>query len=286
MQWKIYMKKRLKKLDSCPKIISCGAADGKGIKISWTEVSQAEKYAVKRSDSFGGKFEIIGWTKALEYIDEETAENKTYWYRAYAVKKVSKKRTLVKESSSACAVVSSIPAPDSLRLEIGTDGKICIRWDFSEKADKFILLRRNGYSNQSVPVGETKENFFCDETLVSGQLYYYCVQSVVESDQGSKHGNLSEPFPVVNLDCGEVYSVKKRFGKANITARVVAGADGYILERGTDGENFEEIARNEGETAIRFTDKVSSARFYRTRAYKIVGEDTIISPASESVKVK
>lgn len=278
------MKKKIKKLTSCPKITSCKATD-EGVYLAWTEVDQAERYTVRRSDSFDGDFHIVEKAHALEYTDTTVPEkNKTYWYKIYAVKKVSKKKTLVKESSSVFAVLSDIPAPDSLSFEAGEEGKVCIRWNFSGKAEKFIICRRNGYSNQVMPLGETTENFFCDENLVSGQLYYYSIQAVTEGEEGSLYGNFCAPFPVANIDCGEIYSVKKRFGKANITVRIVAGADGYILERSADGENFEEIARNEGETAIRFTDKLTSARFYRTRAYKNVGDGEIVSPASESVK--
>lgn len=279
------MKNKIKKLDSCPKITSCCGTQEKEIKITWTEVAQAEKYAIKRCDSYGGKFEVIGWTKGLEYADKDLTEDKTYWYKIFAVRKVSKKRKLVKESSSSCAVVSSLPAPYGLECELGNDEKVCIKWQADENADSFILLCRNGYSNQSVPVGETKVKCFYVENLVSGQLFYYSVQAVFKGEEGEKYSAFCEEFPVANLDCGEVYSLKKRFGKTSITVRVVAGADGYILERSTDGENFEEIARNEGETAIHFTDKFSGTRYYRTRAYKTVGEREIVSPASAGRKV-
>ena len=116
--------------------------------------------------------------------------------------------------------------------------------------------------------------------------YYYSLQSL----DGEKQGKFSEEACDVCLDSGEIISAKARiFKKVDLKARIVAGADGYIFEKSSDGENFEKIAQTESDTDLRYTDKVKksfSVYYYRVKAYKNVDGKLVISKPSKAVKVK
>ena len=58
-----------KKLKICPKITETSVTEKGEIRIQWTESPGADKYAVKRSESPDGEYELVAWAKGTVYID-------------------------------------------------------------------------------------------------------------------------------------------------------------------------------------------------------------------------
>ncbi len=308
------------KIKNAPVILGTRVTEEGGIEISWTEAENADKYAVKRADSYKGKYSIIGWTKDCTFEDKEAERDKTYWYSIFAVKVISKHNRSVKSSGAYGAVVSDIPAPDNFRTEIGESEEIRIFWDYEGDADKYLVMRKNDLCSKMIPVAITEEKLYVDSDIVTGQVYHYCVQPLwikdepqpveiepalsendseaeleekteaLPSEPSYKSGNFSSIISLVHLDCGEILSCKAKMGrKAEIVVRVVAGAQGYILERSEDGKVFEEVAVTQSGVSHRFTDKLPSGMkscCYRTRSFRQVGQERFVSPASEAVKLK
>ncbi len=274
-----------KKLKSCPRITDTSVTDKGEIRIGWTEVPGTDKYAVKRSESPDGEFELIAWSKGTEYTDKSVKKDITYWYRIVALKVLKGKRNSKKMSPVAAQVISSVPATDKLKATCaGT--KIKLRWTKPETVNSFLVYRRNEYFNQLMPVCKVSENSFVDRNVICGQIYHYSVQSL----DGARQGNFSREVSCVCLDSGEILTAKSRlFKKVDLRARIVAGADGYIFERSADGENFEEVGKTDSDVSIRYTDKADKSfavYYYRVRAYKKVGGETFISKPSKAVRVK
>ncbi len=274
-----------KKLKVCPRITDTSVTDKGEIRIEWTEVPGADKYAVTRSTENDGDFERLAWAKKTDYTDKTAKKNITYWYRIIAVKALENKKTSKKKSPVASQIVSDIPAPDSLKVR-AKGAKIELRWKCPAGISSFRVYRRNDNFDQLLPVSRVEGDSFTDENIARGQLYHYSVQSLC----GDGQGNFSEETCCVSLDSGELVEVKARLlKKVDLKARIVAGADGYIFERSTDGENFEEITRTASDVALRFTDSVKKAfsvYYYRVRAFKNVGGETVVSKPSRAVKIK
>lgn len=274
-----------KKLKLCPVITETSVTDKGEIRVKWTEVPTTDKYAVKRSESPDGEFELIAWSKGTEYVDKSVKKDVTYWYRIVALKVLKNKRNSKKTSPVVAQVVSSIPAPENLKVR-SSDNKIKIEWKPPENINTFLVYRRNAYFNQTMPVSVVKGKSFVDNDLICGQLYHYSIQSI----DGSRHGNFSREISGVCLGSGEIVFAKARlFKKTDLKARIVAGADGYIFERSEDGESFTEIARTDSDISIRYTDRVDKAfkvYYYRVKAYKKVGDKTFISSPSKVQTIK
>ncbi len=274
-----------KKLKESPRITDTSVTDKGEIRIQWTAVPMAEKYAVKRSEKPDGSFEVVGKTKVCEYTDKTPAKNVTYWYRVVAIKDLANKKTSKKESSLAAQLVSEIPAPDSLSIKC-SGNKIKLKWKKVSADEVFRIYRRSEHFNQLLPVGEVNQSEFTDKGIVSGQIYYYSVQSITEKGQSK----FSKELSCVTLDCGEIIFTKARlFKKVDLKARIVAGADGYIFERSEDGKSFSEISRTDSSVNVRYTDmpkKAFKTVYYRVRAYKNIGGEVFISTPSKAVTVK
>ena len=284
----------IEKLKVSPKIKSITVTDERHIAIKWSKVPLAEKYAVKRATEAGGEFEHLTWVKKCEFTDETAEENTTYWYKITAWKKLEGKKTSTKTSAVKAAVISDIKAPE--KISVKSKGKkvaIELKWKNAKGTDGCIIGRRNDFFSQIIPVAKVKSESFIDEGIVSGQPYYYCLQCFKESEDKELHGNFSKEYQCIHLDSGSILSAKSGIGKkVRISLRLVAGADGYIIERSSskDGE-YEEVGRTDSGIDHHFEDKAPKAfstYYYRCKAYKTVSDIVFesVPSAPKAVKVK
>lgn len=284
----------IEKLRECPKISKIkGNNEKAAVELGWTRVEGAEKYSVRRSEGEKGDFEHIAWSKKLKYVDETVEPYKTYHYKILAWKKLEGKKTSTKISSARAVIISDVPVPKNVVPTPCEDGSVSIKWDKVKGAKEYIVLRRNDLCSDLLPVGITDKCSFRDEDIVSGQPYYYGIQAVKYDGDERKPGKWSKQLPVVCLDKGEITDIRASFGKRiNLSFRIVAGADGYIIERADDknGE-FIQVGTTEGQTAVEFSDKVPASfrtYRYRVRAYKNVEQNqfTALVCAEKSIKSK
>lgn len=276
------------KLKSFPKIKSISATPENAVLIKWSKVALAEKYDIKRSESPNGEFKHIEWSKKPEFLDETVEKNITYWYKVIAWKRMEGKKTSTKASALKPVVVSDIPSVEDLKAT-SDDGKITLTWK-KDNNDKFFVYRRSDNFTRPILIGETKNNSFTDTNPVSGQAYHYSVQGVKISDSAELHGNFSNEVDSVFLDSAQILSIKASFSKkVYANARIVAGCDGYILERSENKNgDFQQVLRTDDITAVFFEDKLPSrfkTYYYRVCAYKNIGEKEFYGKYSDVISL-
>lgn len=282
------------KLKVSPKIKSISVNDEGHIAIKWSKVPLAEKYAVKRATEAGGEFEHLTWVKKCEFIDETAEENTTYWYKITAWKKLEGKKTSTKTSGVKAAVISDIKAPEKASAKSkGKKVAIELKWKNPEGTDGCIIGRRNDFFSQIIPVAKVQGESFIDEGIVTGQPYHYSFQSFKKGEEKELHGNFSQEIHCIHLDCGRVLEAKGAIGKrVNLYLRVVAGADGYIVERSDSKDGtFTEVGRTKSGLETRFYDKAPKAfktYYYRCKAFKSVNDEIFesVPSAVKAIKVR
>ncbi len=284
----------VEKLKVSPKIKSIAVTEERHIALKWSKVPLAEKYAVKRATEAGGEFEHLAWAKKCEFVDETAEENTTYWYKITAWKKLEGKKTSTKTSGVKAAVISDIKAPENISVKAKGKGIAAeLKWKNAEGTDGCIIGRRNDFFSQIIPVAKVKGESYIDEGIVSGQPYYYCLQCFSKGEAKELQGNFSAEYQCIHLDSGSILGIKSGIGKkVRISLRLVAGADGYIIERSDskDGE-YAEVGRTESAFEHYFEDKAPKAfrtYYYRCKAYKTLSEQefTSVPSAVKGVKVK
>lgn len=282
------------KIKVSPKIKSITATEDNKLIIKWSKVGNAEKYAVKRSTEPMGTFEELKWVKKCEYIDETAQENTIYWYKITAWKKLDGKKTSTKTSGVKAAIISDIEAPKAVSATAdGNKVAVTLKWKNIQDSDGCIIGRRNDFFSQIIPIAKLdgKAETYVDKGVVSGQPYHYSLQHYKKDGDQLLYGNFSREVSTVCLDCGSVLNVRAIIGKkAEVCVRVVAGADGYIIER-SDSKNgdFTEVGRTKGGLELSFYDKLPKAfktYYYRCRAYKTVSDVEFISLPSKPVSFK
>lgn len=278
----------LKKLSGRPKIKKVKATEEGQLKIVWTEVEGAEKYAVLRRDEPHGDFVRVKWREKLSFKD--TVEPyKTYWYKISAYKKLEGKKASTRESGIRAGIISDIEPVENVKAVV--DGKsVVLSWDKDENAARYIVSRKNEYFSETLPVAETDKTSYKDKKIVPGVVYQYCVQSVYTDGETEKESKFSKKVNCVYLDSGKILSHKTRGRKTELSLRLVAGATGYVLERceEKDGE-FSEVAKTDSNQKLVFSDKAPNhlrAYTYRIRAYRRVKEEEFFSAPSESITIK
>ena len=278
----------LTKLKGRPKIKKVKSTEEGQLKIVWTEVEGAEKYAVLRRDEPHGDFVRVKWREKLSFKD--TVEPyKTYWYKISAYKKLEGKKASTRESGIRAGIISDIEPVENVNAVV--DGKsILLSWDKDENAVRYIVSRKNEYFSETLPVEVTEKTSYKDKKIVPGVVYQYCVQSVYADGETEKESKFSKKVNCVYLDSGKILARKTRGRKTEFALRLVAGATGYILERaeGKSGE-FSEVARTDSNLKMKLTDKAPDhfkAYSYRVRSYRKVKEEEFYSAYGEIISVK
>lgn len=277
------------KLKAFPKITEISLTDEKNVHLEWTKVDLAEKYDIKRSEKPVGGYVHIDWATELQFTDESAGRDTTYWYKVIAWKRMEGKKTSTKASSVKPIVISDIPAVSDLKAETA-DKQINLTWK-GNGCDKFFIYRISDHFSRPVLIGESDKPQFTDCYPVSGQAYRYMVQSAKKGDEKLLHGNFSNQVNGIFLDKALILSRKSSLGKAiSLTLRLVAGCNGYILER-SDSKNgtFTEVMRTDELTSNVFEDKVPSrfkSYFYRVCAYRVIGNEEFRGDYSEIIAVR
>lgn len=279
------------KLKKSPKISSVTVTDDGKIKLKWSKVETAEKYAVKRSESSKGEFELITWVTKPEFTDTVPQRDKTYWYKITAWKKLEGKKTSSKNSAVRAAVITDIPAPTGVSVKALKKPAVELKWENAKGCNGCIISRRNDFFSQIIPVAKVKGTSYIDETVVSGQAYHYSLQSFMEDGESIRQGLFSPEEDCIHLDCGAILSAKTYPGKRiAFSLRIVAGADGYILFRSEkkDGD-YLEVARSSSGLDFRLEDKVArplKTYFYKTAAFRKIGDREFLSEMTKEIAVK
>lgn len=141
------------------------------IKLSWSEVENAESYNLKRSSTQDGTYEVIAeYLTETSYEDIDLTENTSFFY------KVSTSNTGGESPDSESLEVKtlSIHKPDSVNnILIGSgDGKVKLEWDLMYDA-QFYVKRSPIETGTFTILATISENQYIDETVVNGEHYYY-----------------------------------------------------------------------------------------------------------------
>jgi fibronectin type 3 domain-containing protein len=209
------------------------------VSLSWTPPGTGSPtgYNVKRANSSGGPYTIVGTTTAptVTYTDSVTGGS-TYWYVVSAL-------TAGGESADSSAVSAApslgVPgAPTGLTATPG-DNQVALNWNAPSAGSptsynvKRSTTSGSGYVEITTPGAQTTTSY-TDTTAVNGTTYYYVVSAVNAIGEGADsaqadatpvlYAGVYEPFdyPIGNLSNG--------------TTATGDGVDSWVC--GTDGIVF------------------------------------------------
>lgn len=280
-----------------PQFTLADVNDDRSVELAWKGVEEAEGYIIERYDNLKEKFVKLASLPATAktYCSKDELNDGVYQYRVSAFKAVPGKTKPAYSRSVLRAVnISSVPAVNVTGVESPSFGKVTVFWKRAENAEGYVIKRRIEGMDDGVIRGETdsESSSFTDDTAVSGQIYYYDVQSFSFAEDGSRFfSNTGKEKCFVCIDKTQIFEVKRGLSKkVTFFYRMTAGVDCYILFKSTsENGEFKEVARTNDGVTLSLSDKGEPGEreaWYLIRCCKKVGGKEVLGEKTESIRVK
>ena len=250
-----------------PELTQLAETDAHTVALAWHQTPGAQQYIIEKLNRKTGAFDKIARLPedVFEYTDEDVETAQVYTYRVMS-KRIKKDGSLMIRRGAAQNVTLS--DPHQVRMKSAAHprfGVAELRWERDDKADGYRVNRRPAAVNTPLPLAylEGQTLSFRDDTLVSGQIYFYSVQSFRKAEDDelifSQEGN---EMMVVNLDETEVLQQKKSPGKTvSFFVRVTAAIEHYVLYRAESEDGpYTEVFRSKSGLDLKLTDKAPSGQ--------------------------
>jgi fibronectin type 3 domain-containing protein len=156
--------------------------------ISWSAVTNATSYILKRSTTAGGPYTVVaGGLTGTSYTDTGLTNGTTYYYVLVAASSLAESGNATE--ASAMPVPPAPSAPTGLAGN-GWNGAVNLSWTASATATSYTVKRSttSGSSYAAVGSGVTTTSY-TDTTATEGTTYYYVVSA---SNLGGESANSSE----------------------------------------------------------------------------------------------
>ena len=155
------------------------ASSGK-IKLEWTAVTGAEKYAVYRSLSKDSGFEKIASTESASYTDKSAKAGTVYYYK---VKAVHQNTDANSAYSAVVGQTCDLKRPDiSVKLSSGNPK---LSWEAISGATKYYIYRATVKNGAYEKIDSTTKTSYTDKSAEEGKTYYYKVKAVHENSNAN-----------------------------------------------------------------------------------------------------
>jgi len=216
--------------------------------LTWTGVSGATTYTVKRSTTSGTGYTKVGsGITGQNYFDFGVSSGTTYYYVVSAVNSTGESANSAQVSTGASNPTPTAPAaPTGLQATAG-NGQVSLTWAASSGATGYNVKRSttSGSGYAAVATGLATGTSYTDTSVVNGTTYYYVVTATNTSGESASSSQVSAT-PVAPNGSGLAAPTNL---KATVTSYVyltwnaVSGATSYRVKRSsTSGTGFVSIA--------------------------------------------
>lgn len=169
-------------------------AGNQQIALSWTAVSSATSYHVKRSTTTGGPYTQVGAPNSPSFTDTGLTNSTKYFYVVSAVNASGESANSGEVSATPTAPVSppspaQPPATPAGLTAIAGSQQIQLSWSVSNTATSYNVKRSTASGGPHTKVASPSSASFTDTGLTNGTTYFYVVSAV---NSAGESGNSSE----------------------------------------------------------------------------------------------
>lgn len=153
------------------------------VALSWSAVSGAGTYRVKRSLTSGGPYSILSTAAPTTYVDNSVSIGTPYFYVVSALSPSGTEGPNSAEATAAPTGAGGIVPPTGL-VGVGAPHSIGLTWNDQPAATGYKILRGN--FSATGPFDRTflsDTNSYVDAFVVTNIVYYYKVAAVNGSDE-------------------------------------------------------------------------------------------------------
>ena len=224
------------------------------VKISWKAIEDATHYTLFKKTS--GNWEPIYTGTETEFVDSGASKGEKYYY-SLVVHKENEQSSF--DSSGVAIWCLSEPVIKTLANSI--DNSVAIKWNAVSGAKSYNVYRKT-QGEEFQLVGKTTQTTFYDREAKKNNLnYYYSVQAIGKSSEGSFG---SDTKKVLYMAAPVISSVKWDGDGNEVSWKRVAGATAYRIYRKTPSGDYEKIAEVSGTLTFVDTTAKKGGKYYYT----------------------
>ena len=153
--------------------VSNVASSGK-IKISWAEISGAEKYEVYRATSKDGEYTRLTTVTGTSVTNTSAKAGKTYYYKVKAIHSNSSANSAY---SSVVSRTCDLARPD-VEVSLNSSGKPRLKWASVDGAVEYKVYRATSKDGTYSLLKTTTGTSLTNTSAKKGKTYYYKVKAI------------------------------------------------------------------------------------------------------------
>ena len=162
------------------------------VSLTWSPVSSATSYNVKRSTTSGSEITIAS-PGSTSYIDTSVTAGTEYFYEVSAVNSAGEGPT----SAETNATPAALPAPTIVTVTTGFSGKVSLTWTAVANVTGYYV-ERSTTSGSEITVASPSGTSYNDTGLVNGTTYYYEVAAYNGNGQSANSAETNAtPFATI-----------------------------------------------------------------------------------------
>ena len=251
------------------------------ITVSWKKLTGASGYEIYRCETKDGVYTLLSTVSGnanTKHNDTTVVTDKTYYYKVRAYKEIGAVKFYGAYSGIKSAK-SVLPKP-TVKLS-NVAGGIEVSWDEVIGATEYEVQVATSAKGTYTSIGAVPAPTlrFHDITTVSGKTYYYRVKTIRGDGFSFFYSEYSAVKSLVYLTRPLDFNCTLESGTVALTWGKIEGADGYVIQRSTDGgATYKAVTTITKGGTVKYTDKKVTAGttyHYRIRAYKTVGKTKV-----------
>jgi autotransporter-associated beta strand protein len=216
------------------------------VALSWTAVSGAAGYVVKRSATSGGPYATVGTASGTTFTDTGLVNGTAYYYLIVATNPLGEGIATTQLTSTP---LTPVPAAPTGLSALPTNGAVSLTWTASAGAMSYNVYRSTTSGGPyGTPIASPTGTSYIDTTTVSGMTYYYVVTAVNAAGEGAITTEISAT-PPPGVATGVTTSASD--GQISLSWIAAPGAVTYTIGRSTfSGGPFATVANNVATTSF------------------------------------
>jgi cellulose 1,4-beta-cellobiosidase len=206
------------------------------ISLSWTGVTGATSYDVRRSETSGGPYASVPGSPVSQpaMVDEPPTAGTTYYYVVTATNANGTSPESPERSATPTAPAGPPSAPLSLSTDPG-DTRISLTWKPCRGATVYALKRASLPGGPYALVAKTSTTQYTDTGLVNGVLWFYIVTAMNSAGESGPSDEVQSNAVARALPPPAPLNVCLNSGSERVWMSWVGSPDaaGYRVRRGT-----------------------------------------------------
>jgi fibronectin type 3 domain-containing protein len=147
------------------------------VALSWTAVSGATSYHVKRSTTSGSGYAQIAAPSTTNYTDAAVTNGTKYFYVVSAVNSAGESVNSAEVNATPAVPATPPLAPTGLQAAAG-NAQVSLTWTASAGATSYHVKRSTTDGGGYTQIGAPTITSFADSGLTNGTTYYYVVSAL------------------------------------------------------------------------------------------------------------